>query len=57
MKQLTIFLLEIVGITNTAFVVVTNQRELIAKLEAMDYKNRQGFIDAYNNPNNSEYIL
>jgi len=23
----------------------------------MDYKNRQGFIDAYNNPNIGEYIL
>lgn len=51
------FLLNIVGVTNSIFVVVTNETDLIDKMLKVDYQNNKGFIDAYDNPKIGEFML
>ncbi len=56
-EAINYFLLDIEGITNTMFSVVTNETKLIDKLKQLGYVDNTGFINAYDNPNVGEYLL
>ncbi len=56
-EAINYFLLNIAGVTNSIFVVVTNETDLIDKMLKIDYQNNRGFIDAYDNPKIGEYML
>lgn len=56
-EAINYFLLDIEGITNAMFSVVTNETELIDKLKQLGYVDNTGFINAYDNPNIGEYLL
>ncbi len=51
------FLLNIAKITNSIFIVVTNETDLIDKMLKIGYQNNRGFIDAYDNPKIGEFML
>ncbi|NLB85052.1 MAG: hypothetical protein GX794_02930 [Acholeplasmataceae bacterium] len=56
-EAISCFLLNIAEVTNSIFVVVTNETDLIDKMLKIDYRNNRGFIDAYDNPKIGEYML
>lgn len=56
-EAISCFLLNIAEVTNSIFVVVTNETDLIDKMLKIDYQNNRGFIDAYDNPKIGEYML
>lgn len=51
------FLLEIVGVQNSIYNVLTNETLLIDKLIKLGYENKNGFINAYDNLKIGDYLL
>ena len=51
------FIYDILGYTNSIYTVVTNETRRIENLLSIGYENKEGFINAYDNPKVGDYML